>query len=71
MNSANDPAGSSNRWYHQPIAWLGIAITVLLISACIWTVMISLRYTDHPQHGATPTVLGVPAPADSGSAEKP
>lgn len=71
MNKASDPVGNRNRWYHQPVAWLGIAVTVLLIVACAWTVMISLRYTDTPTHGGTSTLLGVPMPATSGSAGKP
>ncbi len=70
MKKPNDTSGPHrDRWYHQPIAWLGIAITLILIGACVWTVMISLRYTDTRMHGDTPTVLGVPA--TGGSAPTP
>jgi len=69
MKQPNDITGNRNRWYHQPIAWLGIIVTLTLIVACAWTVMISLRYTDTPTHGDVPTVLGVPAPAASSGGE--
>ncbi len=64
-NRANDPAAvHDNHWYRQPVAWLGILITVVLIVACIWTVMISRRYTYVPVGDPdVPTFLGVPMPS--------
>jgi len=63
MNKPADHApGGRDRWYQQPVAWLGVAITLLLLGACIWTVVISMQYTDVPMHDADASMLlGVPA----------
>lgn len=65
--TTNDSKRSDNHWYHQPIAWLGIAVTLILLSACIWTVVVSTGYTDVPVEGNTRTLLHMPMPAASSS----
>lgn len=71
MNRPSDPAVAGNRWYQQPIAWLGIVLTAALLGGCIWTVVISLRYTDVTTHGNGPTLLGLPLPASGSSTDQP
>lgn len=53
-------ADPNNHWYRQPIAWLGIAITVAILAGCVWTIVLASAYTDRPAHGSTPTLLGMP-----------
>lgn len=71
MNKPTDPTASGNHWYQQPIAWLGIAVFLGLLGGCIWTVTISLRYTDVHTHGDSATLLGLPVPASNGSTGQP
>ncbi len=67
MTRPNDNATGSARWYRQPVAWLGIAITGAILAGCLWTIALSSRYTDVPTHGDTPTLLGMPLAAPSSS----
>jgi len=60
MTRSNSAIERANHWYQQPIAWLGIAITVAIFVGCVWTIVVSSRYTDVPTHGDTPTLLGMP-----------
>lgn len=64
-NRDGDPSSiHDNHWYRQPVAWLGVLITVVLIVACIWTIMISQRYTYQSVGDPdVPTFLGVPMPS--------
>ena len=58
-------ADRNNHWYRQPIAWLGVAITVAILVGCAWTIALASRYTDHSAHGSAPTLLGMPLGAPS------
>ncbi len=62
-----------NRWYRQPVAWLGIVVTAAILAGCVWTIVLSSRYTDVPTHGDAPTLLGMPlaTPASTGKAGTP
>jgi len=65
------PPGRDNRWFRQPIAWLGIFITAVLLAFCTWTLVVGLSYTDVAMHGDTPTFMGVPVSASSAPAPVP
>jgi len=56
-------ADRNNHWYRQPIAWLGIAITLAILAGCVWTIVLAGAYTDRPAHGPAPTLLGMPLTA--------
>lgn len=59
---------TSEAWYRQPIAWLGVAIFLVSMAGCVWMIMVSLRYDETLTHDASTTILGVPATAQSAAA---
>jgi hypothetical protein len=61
-------AGSA--WYHQPVAWLGIAVFVASLAGCVWLITVSARYADTPLT-TSHAVFGVPVSAHSGSRPPP
>lgn len=68
----NNSASPRDAWYRQPILWLGAAILVAALAACIWTIVIAYRYPPVPIERSQETLLGVPldsAPATAGSSE--
>ena len=61
-------AGSA--WYHQPVAWLGIAVFVASLAGCVWLITVSARYADTPL-ATSDAVFGVPVSAHSAARPPP
>lgn len=71
MTTPRQPTERS-AWYHQPIAWFGLAVFVASVAGCVWIIISSIRYADHPvdPHQAT-TTLGIPVAASSSRPPRP
>lgn len=39
---------SDQRWYRQPIAWLGVAIFIVSMAGCIHLILFALAHEDPP-----------------------
>jgi hypothetical protein len=67
------PARDQGAWLRQPVLWLGAAIFVASLCACIVTIVLSMRHADAPvEIAADVGVMKVPlkrAPASSPAAE--
>ena len=55
MTSAAD-----ERWYRQPILWLGAAILFASIAGCVLMVVLGARYPDEPLPTAGEQLLKMP-----------
>ena len=47
-------------WFRQPVVWLGAAILVASIAACIITIVLAVRHADTPVESGSDNVLKVP-----------
>lgn len=47
-------------WYHQPVAWLGVAIFLASLAGCIWLIIASLRYDDEALPQSAEQLLKMP-----------
>lgn len=55
------------RWYHQPVAWLGAGLLFASIAGCIGMVVLAARYPDEPLPITGERLLKMPAShADGG-----
>ncbi|MET0498856.1 MAG: hypothetical protein ABW106_11385 [Steroidobacteraceae bacterium] len=52
---------ASERWYRQPIVWLGTAIFCASLAGCIGVIVLASRYEDEPLPVAGERVFKVPA----------
>jgi len=67
--SAADPSSerqSSERWYHQPVAWLGAGLLFASIAGCIGMVVLAARYPDDPLPVSSERLLRMPATHPNG-----
>ncbi len=58
-------------WYKSPIVWLGIALTVLILAACIHMIIVSAGTDTGPKGQKTKDIthiLGMPLTHESTSA---
>lgn len=55
----------SDSWYRVPVVWLGVAILVASIAACVLMIVLSLRYPDPPVAVNNESLLKVPDARDS------
>lgn len=65
------PAIKRSAWYHQPIAWFGLAVFLLSLAGCVWIIVASVKYDDAPVGHHTHAVLGVPTSASSSRRPQP
>lgn len=58
------------RWYRQPIIWLGIVIFAATLAGCILLIIYSMRYADEPVDTSGPSfrmpMSTITAPVDPG-----
>ena len=47
-------------WFRQPVVWLGAAIFVAALGACIATIVLALRHADAPVESGGGRVVGMP-----------
>jgi sugar phosphate permease len=47
-------------WSRQPVIWLGAAILVASIAACIVTIVLAVRHADTPIETGSGNILKVP-----------
>jgi len=47
-------------WFRQPVVWLGTAVFLATIAACIVTIVLSVRHADTPVETAGGTAFKVP-----------
>jgi hypothetical protein len=62
--NSDHPVHVASAWYHQPVAWLGIAVFVASLAGCVWLITVSARYADTPL-ATSHAVFGVPVSAHS------
>lgn len=43
-----DTIPQAERWYRQPIIWLGTAILVASLAGCVLLIILGARYADEP-----------------------
>jgi hypothetical protein len=55
---------ASDRWYHQPILWLGAAIFFGSLAGCIHVVVLGSRYADEPLPVVSDYLLKMPTRSD-------
>jgi hypothetical protein len=51
---------SDEKWFHQPVFWLGALIFAASLAACIVTIVLAWRHTDAPVETTGPRVMKVP-----------
>jgi sugar phosphate permease len=51
---------AARAWFQQPVAWIGAAILVASIAACIITIVRAMRHADTPIETGSGNVLKVP-----------
>jgi hypothetical protein len=54
-------AMSGERWYHQPVMWLGIGILAGFLIAWITMIVMAAQYPDEPLPIVSDQVLKMPA----------
>ncbi len=58
--STERTAGSSDKWYRQPVLWLGMLIFVASLAGCIWMIVLGARHADESVSDTDTTILGMP-----------
>ena len=48
------------RWYRQPVVWVGAAILLASMAVCITLIVLVSRYPDEPVQPAADKLLRVP-----------
>jgi len=43
-----DSLPQAERWYRQPIVWLGTAILMATLAGCVLLIILGARYADEP-----------------------
>ena len=51
----------TERWFRQPIVWLGMAVFCASLAGCIGVIVLASRYEDEPLPVAGERVFKVPA----------
>lgn len=47
-------------WFEQPLVWLGAAILLASVAACIVAIVLAMRHADTPVETGSGNVLNVP-----------
>jgi len=47
-------------WFQQPVVWLGAAILVASIAACVITIVLAMRHADTPTETGSGNILKIP-----------
>jgi len=42
------PRPPRERWYRQPILWLGAALFAAILAGCVWLIVVAQRHADPP-----------------------
>jgi len=53
-------ATTRDRWYHQPVLWLGVAILLASIAGCIGLIILASRHSDESLRPHGDELLSVP-----------
>jgi len=53
-------ADAGNRWYRQPIVWLGAVMFTASMAGCVWMIVLGTRHADQAID-APPPLMGVPS----------
>lgn len=56
-----------DRWYHQPVMWLGAVIFIAVLAGCINMVVLASRFPDEPVTTSAEQLFKMPEtrPADA------
>lgn len=58
---ADSMTNTDQRWYQQPIAWLGLLILVASLAGCISMILLATQHDDPPVANTTETTFKIPA----------